>query len=125
MKTSVSALLHQENDWLRELEFYKEDMYILSSRMDEVNKKNTSQETLARADQLLNKLYILRQRLDELKHDINAHSEKVAAIAKDKPTHIHERALPENDLFFNKVKSLIQDIADIRFEFNSFLAKVF
>lgn len=125
MKASVLTLLNQENDWLRELEFYKEDMYILTSRIEEVNNKNTSQDTLAKADQFLNKLLILRQRLDELKHDINLHSEKVSAIAKAKPTHIHEKALPENDMFFNSVKSLIQDIADIRFELNSFLAKVF
>lgn len=125
MKSSVSAILHQENDWLKELEFYKEEMYILTARIEEVNTKNTSKEILSKADDFLKRLFSLRLQLDQLKQDIDEHSEKISQIAKEKPTHIDEKAIPENELFFNKVKTLIQDIADIRFEFTTFLSKVF
>lgn len=39
MKASINSLHHQETDWLRELEFYKQEISVLTNRLEEVAAK--------------------------------------------------------------------------------------
>ena len=47
MKASINSLHHQTSDWLRELDFYKEELNILRKRLEEVAAKNTSKDIMA------------------------------------------------------------------------------
>ena len=55
MKTSLNALHHQGNDWLRELEFYKDELALLTTRLEEVASKNTDKDVLAQVEHFQNK----------------------------------------------------------------------
>lgn len=123
MKTSISTLHHQGTDWLRELEFYKEELGILITRLEEVVSKNTDKEVLAQVEHFQNKFIMLREQLDILKHDVNQRNEEVTELAKTRPEHIHERFGTTSDKLLERVKDFARSIADIRFEFNSFLSK--
>lgn len=123
MKTSISALHHQATDWLRELEFYKQEIGILTNRLGEVAEKYTAQEVLAQVEHFQNKFIMLGEQLDILKHDVNQRSEEINELAKTRPEHISERFSTTNDKLLERVKDYTRSIADTRYEFNTFLSK--
>lgn len=123
MKTSLNALHHQGNDWLRELEFYKDELALLTTRLEEVASKNTDKDVLAQIEHFQNKFVLLRQQVDELKHDINKRNSDVTELSKDKPTHVTENYVNANSKLQNGMLGLVQSIASTRFEFNEFLSK--
>src|SRR5690349_12064055 len=98
MKASLNTLHHQSQDWLRELEFYKDELTILSNRLNEVATGNTNKEILAQTEHYLNRFVILRERLDTLKHDVNLRNEDINGIIKDKLNHIFEKFVKANTL---------------------------
>lgn len=123
MKTSLNALHHQGNDWLRELEFYKDELALLTTRLEEVASKNTDKDVLAQVEHFQNKFVLLRQQIDELKHDVNKRNSDVTELSKDKPTHVTENYINANSKLQNGMLGLVQSIATTRFEFNEFLSK--
>jgi hypothetical protein len=123
MKASINYLHHQDQDWLRELEFYKEELTILTKRLEEPASKNSSKEILAQVEHFQNKFIVLREQVDILKHDIHVREAEIENIAKDKPSHIDEKFTSVRDEMHSRMKDLAKNIADTRYEFNRFLAK--
>lgn len=124
MKTSVNALHHQSNDWLKDLQFYNDELLLLQNRLGEVAAKNSSQETLAMVEHFQNKFILLKEQTDILKHDVNASNNIALEMAADKPTHIDEKYVSEtNDLHVRMIQ-YAKGFADTRFELNQFLSKV-
>ncbi len=123
MKASLNALHHQSNDWLRELEFYKDDLAILTKRLEEVASANSEQAVLAQVEHFQNKFVMLREQLDTLKHDINAFNHGITEISKTKPDHVDEKIEVVPGALHQKVKNFSHSLADTRFEFNAFLSK--
>jgi chromosome segregation ATPase len=123
MKTSISNLHHQASDWLRELDFYKEELNILTNRLGEVASKNTDKGVLAQVEHFQNKFIMLREQLDVLKHDANQRNEEINELAKTRPEHISERFSSTSDKLLERFKDYTRSIADTRYEFNVFLSK--
>ncbi len=124
MKSSLNILHHQDSDWQRELEFYKEELAILTSRLEEVASKNTDKEILSQVEHYQNKFVLLREQLDVLKHDINTRDEEITDLSKTRPEHIDEKFTQVNDRLLSRVKEFLHSVADTRYAFNLFLAKV-
>ena len=123
MKASLNSLHHQDIDWLRELAFFKEELFILTKRLEEPASKNTGQDVLAQVEHFQNKFIVLKEQIDILKHDINLREQEIGSLAKDKPAHIDEKFTSVRDSVHRRMKDLAKSIADTRFEFNRFLAK--
>lgn len=123
MKTSITALHHQGTDWTRELSFYKDELGVLNTRLEEVAKQNTGQEVMAQVEHFQNKFIMLREQLDILKHDVNQRNEAVNKLAAERPEHIGERYATESDALLDRMKDYARSIADTRYEFNTFLAR--
>jgi len=124
MKASLASLHHQATDWLRELEFYKQEIGILTKRLEEVVSKNTDKEIEAQSEHFQNKFILLREQMDELTHDVRTREREIEAVAKDRPNHIDEKFTAIKSDLLNRVKDLVNSIADTRFEFNHFLVQV-
>jgi len=124
MKASINSLHHQETDWLRELEFYKQELEILTKRLEEVAAKNTSKEILAQVEHFQNRFILLKEQHDILRHDNAARSERVNEMAKAIPTHIEEKFVADKDEMYKRMSDYFTSIRDTRFEFNTFLSKV-
>jgi SMC interacting uncharacterized protein involved in chromosome segregation len=91
--------------------------------LEEVTTKNTDKKVAAQVEHFQNKFLIMREDVDTLKHDINEREKAVGNIAKDKPEHISERFKNVKDEIHTRMKNLANGVADIRFEFNKFLAE--
>ena len=123
MKASVNALHHQDIDWLRELDFYKGEIAILTKRLEEVIVANTHIEVTSQVEHFQNKFIALREVIDTLGHDIKGREASVERSAEKKPEHINEHTSKLNNELFDRMKSLAADFATTRFELNQFLFK--
>jgi len=123
MKASINMLHHQDSDWLRELEFYKDELIILTKRLEEAASKNTSKDLLAMVEHFQNKFILLKEEIGVLHRDIHIRQHQVEHIALDKPEHIDEKFSTVRDAVFSRMKDLAHSVADTRFEFNRFLSK--
>ena len=124
MKASINSLHHQENDWLRELEFYKQELSVLTGRLEEVVAKNTSKETMAQVEHFQNRFILLKEQHDILRHDNAARSERLNEMAKAIPTHIEEKFVADNDDMHTRMVDFFSSFRDTRFECYKFLSKV-
>jgi len=124
MKASINSLHHQASDWLRELDFYKEELVILRKRLEEAAAKNTSKETMAQVEHFQNRFTILKEQHDILHHEIGARLSRVDELAKGRPEHLDEKFVTDSDSMNKKTHDFFTSFRDTRFEFNSFLSKV-
>ena len=124
MQTTLNQLHHQAIDWERELNFYKDELKILKSRLEDVVSKNTHQEVLAQAEHFQNKFIILGEQMAVMHHDLNLRNDNINKLVIESPEHIDERISVIRGGMLGQFKSLATSIADTRFEFNVFLSKV-
>lgn len=123
MKVSVDYLHHQGNDWLRELEFYKQELAILTSRLQEIAKRNTNKNVLAEVEKYQDRFILLREQIDTLHHNIGKRETNLEQQAKMSPEHITEKQNEPADSLLSQMKDFSTSIADTRFEFNRFLQR--
>jgi hypothetical protein len=123
MKSTLNTLHHQDGDWMRELEFYKEEIAILTGRLEEASTKNNSKEAAGQVEHFQNKFIMLREQVDTLKHDVGVREKGVEGIAKERPEHIDEKFSTVRDDVQKRMKDIAASFADTRYEFNQFLAK--
>ena len=123
MKASVNSLHHQDIDWLRELDFYKGEIAILTKRLEEVIVANTHTEVTSQVEHFQNKFIVLREVIDTLGHDIKGREAWVEKASEKHPNHIDEHSRTISTELFNRMKNLAADFANSRFELNQFLFK--
>jgi hypothetical protein len=109
---------------LRDLDFFLDELSILSIRLEEVASANNGQSVMAKVEHFQNKFIMLREQLDILRHDVNHRNEVVTEISKDKPEHTNEKSNEVSGKLQSRVKDFSNSIADTRYEFNRFLANV-
>jgi len=125
MKTTLSMLHHQAMDWLRELEFYVEELAILTGRLEEINDHwKGDKEVLHQARHFQNRFVSLREQADVLTKDLLAREGRIEKIAEAKPEEIDEQMRMVDDKFFDRMAALTAGVAVSRYEFNKFLVKV-
>ncbi len=118
------SLLHYEHsDWLRAIDFYRDDLSVLQKRLAEVSFKNNRENVSAGIEHFQNQFIIQKNNLDELKHYVNEHIVHVQdKYSKPNPA-------PENELLAEHEKrkaeflSLEKTMTGLRQEFNLFLSK--
>jgi len=123
MKTTLSALHHQGNDWNRDLDFYIDELTILTKRLDKTYTKKADPKAATQAGRFLKKFVALREKTEALKAAVNAREKKIESIITSHPDEIFAKLKPVNDTLFERHKKLAETIAATRFEFNQFLVK--
>jgi phosphoenolpyruvate-protein kinase (PTS system EI component) len=121
--TNTAQVNTEHQEWLKGLDFYKEDIHILENRLTEIATKNTAFETRQGIEHFQNQFLVQRNNIDELRHKIKEHistngkkTELAAEVVENEKLAEHEN-LKDEYLSFEKV------IKDIRQEFNIFLAR--
>jgi hypothetical protein len=123
MKTTLNHLHHQHTDWLRELDFYKLELKLLTERLAEVASANTAMSVAQQVEHYQNRFILLNEQLDVLRHDVKLKEQALQEEIKTKPSHIDEKISHPGESLLERVNYLFKSIADTRFEFNGFLAK--
>jgi hypothetical protein len=124
MKATLNQLHHQATDWERELNFYRDELKILKSRLEEVVTKNTDKQILAQVEHFQNRFIILGEQISVMQHDLNLRNDNINKLVLESPEHIDERISVIRGGMLHQFKGLANSVADTRFEFNEFLSKV-
>ena len=122
----TSAVSHCGNDhlqWVKNIDFYKDDLKVLTMRLEEIVKKNSKQDVLAEAAHFQNQFIIQRDNIDQLRHTISHHSDKVAIDSKDHAGKIKTILVIEHEDVQKKMDELESQFQNTRKEFNKFLSK--
>jgi uncharacterized membrane protein YgaE (UPF0421/DUF939 family) len=115
---------HLENqDWLKRLDFYKEDLSILRERLDEVTSKNNHVNFLKSVEHFQNQFIIQRNHIDELAHQIKVNENILVAQIEDNPIAVDHRKVESHDAEAEFMGFFEKNFAELRAEFNVFLAK--
>lgn len=114
---------YEHADWLKAIEFYKDDLVVLQKRLAELGLKTTRQSVLAGIEHFQNQFIVQKNNLDELHHYVHEHilhvQNKFHSSAGSKELELtgeHEKRKAE-------FESLEKVMSELRKEFNRFLAK--
>lgn len=117
--------IHNENkDWIKALEFARDEIETYRNRLGEVTSKNTKTEVLASAEHFQNQFIRHCEVIDELKHDINEEEKKIVENAKANNVATDHRKVEENESLVNRMEAFDKIWSELKDEYNHYLIKV-
>lgn len=120
---NASLLNYEHFDWLKTIDFYKDDLSVLQKRLAEVAFKNTGKEVMADVEHFQNQLIVQRNNLEELSHGIYEHIHHVVEDSRVHAGRVAETLVSEHSQKKDEFTSLVNVLKGLRKEFNGFLAK--
>jgi hypothetical protein len=115
---------HTENtEWLNKLNFYKDEIRILTGRLEEISTKYTSQEVLAEVERFQNQWIIQRNNIDEIAHKIKENEQSLIDEINNNPVAVDHRKMEYHTEEQQLVEGFEQNFNSIRDEFNRFASK--
>jgi len=115
---------HAENtEWTSKLNFYKDDIKIMTGRLEEVASKNSSKEVLAQVEHFQNQLIIQRNNIDEALHAVKMNEEKLQAEINENPVAVDHRSVQYHGAEKEMVESFEKNFNELRSEFNEFVGQ--
>ena len=117
-------VLHFEHIvWIKELEFYKNELKVFNKRLTEVSDRYTSTEVLARLEQFQNKFIVQNEVADILRHDLKSHENELMEIAKDSPVALDHKVLKDHPDMRERMESFVIIYRQLRDEFLEYLSE--
>lgn len=115
---------HEENkEWTSKLTFYKDEIKILTGRVEELAAKNTSNEVLVGVEHFQNQLIIKRNNIDEILHLVKLNEEALIAEVNANPVAVDHRKVEYHAKEKDMVDSFEKNFNELRAEFNEFASK--
>ena len=121
--TNAAHLGHAHQEWIKALDFYKDELNILEKRLTEISSRNTGAEVNAGAEHFQNQFIIQRNNIDELKHSINEHAHAVFEDVSNHAGRVEETKVTDHQRIGSEVAVLEKVINELRHEFNVYVAK--
>lgn len=121
--TNASLLNYEHFDWLKTIDFYKDDLSVLQKRLAEVSFKNTGKEVMADVEHFQNQIIVQRNNLEELSHGIYEHIHHVVEDSRVHAGRVAQPLVEEHSQKKDEFQSLMHVIKGLRHEFNHFIAK--
>ena len=122
-RVHIDDLHFEHTRWISELKFYLDELPIFRSRLEEIAKRYTSAEVLAELDQFQNRIYLERNAIDELLHDINLHEKEIAKYAKEHPVAIDHVLFNDHTPLRDRIQTNRKMMDELKREFNRYTAK--
>jgi hypothetical protein len=115
---------HEENtNWMKTLDFYKDEIKIFRSRLEEIAAKNNSTKVLTEVEHFQNQFIIQRDNIDNIAHAIKLNEESLLAEINRNPVAVDHRKLEYHEKEQDLVETFAKNFSGIREEFNRFTSK--
>lgn len=115
---------HEENvAFLKNLEFYAEEITIHQGRLDEIASKNSATDCLAMVERFQNQLIIQKNNIDEIRHAVKQDENRLEKEIAENPVAVDHRSVPYHETEKEKVESFEKNFNDLRAEMKTFFAK--
>ena len=123
MEKKIYDLHHENLEMLKKLEFYKDEIKVMQTRLEEVAGKNSSKDVMAQIEHFQNQLIIQRNNIDEFRHDVKQDENRLMDNIKHNPTAADHRKTEDHEAERDEVESFEKYFNDLRHELNRFLAQ--
>ena len=115
---------HEENtNWMKKLDFYKDEIKILRNRLEEIAAKNNSEEVLSKVEHFQNQFIIQRDNIDNIAHAVKLNEEELLNEINRNPVAVDRRKMAYHEKEQDLVETFEQNFNEIRGEFNRFTSK--
>ncbi len=122
--TKTIYQLHEEHKtWLNKLLFYKDELSIMTNRLSEVAKKNTSAEVRSVVDHFHNQLVIQKEQIDLINHDIKSHESYLDAAVRKNSNDIEHAKFSDHTKHRESIAVFEKLFKELREELIDFLSK--
>ena len=121
--SNSSEIGTQHAEWLRTLEFYKQEIGILKNRLTELAGRNTHPDVMAGIEHFQNQFIVQRNNIDEYHHAVNEHIVRVKHDIKHHANKVDNTVLTEHKKLSEGMAQLEKVINELRQDFNAFLSK--
>lgn len=123
MKANIIDQHLENQDWLKRLDFYKEEITILKERLDEVTKKNNASDFLKDVEHFQNQFIVQRNNIDELAHSIKKNEQGLVKEVNSNPVAVDHRKVESHLAEEDFIGYFEKNFAELRTEYNKFLSK--
>ena len=120
---SIYDLHADHKEWTSKLDFYKDDIKILTHRLEEIASKNNAVEVLAEVERFQNQFFIQNNNIDQIKHIITLDEDKIQKSIADNPVAADHRKMDRHDRERDLVETFEKNFNSLRAEYNAFSAK--
>ena len=120
---NIKHIKNLNNDGLRGIAFYKQELNILQERLQEVSNDNTAREVQEKVEHFQNQFLINKNYLDELEHDIHVNDQDIEAELLITGTRVSEDIADKHTLIHERYTNEERIFNDLRHEFNRFAAE--
>ena len=112
MKTTLNTLHHQATDWLRELDFYSNEINLRRTRWNEAEAKNTKPELKEQFEDFKKGFKAILKEIEGRKNDVSVREAAVEEMTKENLGQDEEVSL-SNDIILKEVQELIARTSDV------------
>lgn len=124
METQKIYVQHEENnEWMNKLLFYKDEIKVLTHRLEEIVSKNTSKDILTKLEHHQNQLIIANNTIEKLKHEINISNHLLNDEIKNNIVAVDRRRVEDHSKLREDIKQFEDSIAVIKKSLNAFASK--
>ncbi len=122
-RTNIKYIKNLNNDGLRGITFYKQELIILQERLQEIAGDNTAREVQEKVEHFQNQFLIHGNKLDVLKHDIHVNDEDIEAEIMLTGTQVSQSVAAEHARIHDRYQTEEKIFNELRKEFNRFAAQ--
>ncbi len=116
--------LHEDHkEWTSKLDFYKDDIKILTHRLEEIASKNNTPEVLTEVERFQNQFIIQNNNIDQIKHMITLVEDIIIKTIKENPVAADHKKMKNHEDERELVDSFEKNFNLLRTEFNIFSSK--
>jgi uncharacterized protein (DUF342 family) len=120
---NISHIGNKHNEWIRGLDFYKDDIHILEERLSELSTHQLVMLAKQQMEHFQNQFIIQRNNIDVLKHRINEHLKHLGKEAGAHAGHIERNTEKEHEELGDEYAMIEKVMSELRHEFNNYLSR--
>lgn len=122
-KESIYAQHEENTNWMKKLDFYKDEINILRNRLEEIAAKNNSAEVLSKVEHFQNQFIIQRDNIDNIAHAVKMNEEELLNEINRNPVAVDHRKMAYHEKEQDLVETFEKNFNEIRGDFNRFTSK--
>lgn len=120
---NIKHISNLNNDCLRALTFYKQELSILQDRLEEIVGKNTGSETTMGVEHFQNQFLIHANEMDQLLYRIKKNDKELETEIKTTAIYVQEETAVQHEQIHEAYQTEEKIFNELRQEFNRFAAK--
>lgn len=118
--------IHAElTNWVKELIFYKEEVKMFQSRLEELVRHNNKHDVMAEVEHFQNQFIRQHEVIDTLKHDFKQVDKAISLELMNNPSAGNQAAAPMSPELLDQHETFLKIYNELKTEFEKFLARNF